>query len=466
MAASLRISAPTYVECGSLLPLSRGEARVLGVARREKAEASGKFYARPLTLGGGMPPYSKMSAPIRSLFNPAAKVTIRANFATGASMTHNIFSRRDFSRLFGQSLALALAVPQLPKPLDAQRRGPIPEGAVRLNFNENPYGPSPKALEALAACGSIAHRYPDQTYIQVKDALAQKFNLTRDNIALGCGSTEILHGVDAAFLDSSRRVVAPEPTFEAVLEYARALHAQPVKIPLTPDHRHDLPKMAAACTSKTGVVYVCNPNNPTGTIVTRDEMATFIQAVPPATLILVDEAYYDFADDPRYASATEFIAKNPNVVVARTFSKIYGMAGMRLGYAIGAKEPITLINNHLTQDNGNAAVLAAALVSLGDSDYVASCRTRINDTRRWLCAELAKDSRTFIPSQANFVMIDMGSDAQPFIDQFRARNIIVGRRFASIPNFLRVSIGTQQEIESFVTALREIAPTRSSKAAA
>jgi histidinol-phosphate aminotransferase len=380
-------------------------------------------------------------------------------------MTHNIFSRRDFSRLFGQSLALAFATPRLPKLLDAQRRRPIPGGAIRLNFNENPYGPSPQALEALATCGHIANRYPDQTYLQVKDALAQKFNVTRDNIALGCGSTEILRGVDATFLDSSRNVVAGEPTFEAVLEYASVLHAQPVKIPLTSDHRHDLSKMAADCTSKTGVVYVCNPNNPTGTVVTRDEMAAFIQAVPPATLILVDEAYYDFADDPRYASATEFIAKNPNVIVARTFSKIYGMAGMRLGYAIGAKEPIAQINNQLTQDNGNAAVLAAALVSLADRDYLTSCRTRINDTRRWLCAELAKDSRTFIPSQANFVMIDMGSDTQPFIDQFRTRNIIVGRRFASMPNFLRVTIGTQQEIESFVAALREIAPAHSSKAA-
>jgi histidinol-phosphate aminotransferase len=381
-------------------------------------------------------------------------------------MSHNIFSRRDFSRLFGQSLALAFATPRLPKLLDAQRRRPIPEGAIRLNFNENPYGPSPQALETLATCGHIANRYPDQTYLQVKDALAQKFNVTRDNIALGCGSTEILRGVDAAFLDSSRNVVAGEPTFEAVLEYASVLHAQPVKIPLTSDHRHDLSKMAAGCTSKTGVVYVCNPNNPTGTIVTRDEMAAFIQAVPPATLILVDEAYYDFADDPRYASATEFIAKNPNVMVARTFSKIYGLAGMRLGYAIGAKEPIAQVSNRLTQDNGNAAVLAAALVSLADSDYVTSCRTRINDTRRWLCTELAKDSRTFIPSQANFVMMDMGSDTQPFIDQFRTRNIIVGRRFTSLPNFLRVTIGTQQEIESFVAALREIAPAHSSKAAA
>jgi histidinol-phosphate aminotransferase len=298
------------------------------------------------------------------------------------------------------------------------------------------------------------------------DVLAEKFGVTPENIALGCGSTEILRCADAAFLDSSKNVVAPEPTFEAVLEYAQVLHAQPVKIPLTPDHRHDLPKMAAACTSKTGVVYVCNPNNPTGTIATRDEMATFIQAVPPTTLILVDEAYYDFVEDPRYGSATEFIAKYPNVIVARTFSKVYGMAGMRLGYAVGAKEPIALIRNQLTQDNGNAAVLAAALASLADNDFVATCRARLNDTRRWLCAELAKDSRAFIPSQSNFVMIDMGSDTKPFIEQFRARHILVGRRFTSMPNFLRVTIGTQPETEAFMAALREIAPTASAKAAA
>jgi histidinol-phosphate aminotransferase len=381
-------------------------------------------------------------------------------------MTHKAFSRRDFSRFFGQSLALVFATPRLPRLLDAQRHKPIPAGAIRLNYNENPYGPSPQALEALANCGQIANRYPDATHSQVKDALAQKFNVTPDNIALGCGSTEILRAADAAFLDSGKIVIAAEPTFEAVLEYARISRAQPVKIPLTPDHRHDLPKMAASCTSKTGVVYVCNPNNPTGTIVTRDEMAAFIQAVPPSTLILVDEAYYDFADDPHYASATEFIAKNPNVIVARTFSKIYGMAGMRLGYAIGAKEPIAQVSNQLTQDNGNAAVLAAALASLADTDHVASCRARLNDTRHWLCAELAKDSRAFIPSQANFLMIDVGADTQPFIDQFRARNIIVGRRFASMPNFLRVSVGTQPEMETLVAALREIAPVHSSKAAA
>ena len=381
-------------------------------------------------------------------------------------MTRHSFSRRHFSRLFGQSLALAFATPGLPKLLDAQRHQPIPGDAIRLNYNENPYGPSPRALEALATCGRFANRYPDANRAQLMDVLAHKFSVAPENIALGCGSTEILRCADATFLDSSKNVVAAEPTFEAVLEYAQVLHAQAVKIPLTADHRHDLPKMAAACTSKTGVVYVCNPNNPTGTIVTRDEMAAFIQAVPPTTLILVDEAYYDFADDPRYRSATEFIAKNPNVIVARTFSKIYGMAGMRLGYAVGAKEPIALITGQLTQDNANAAVLAAALASLTDNDYVATCRTQLNDTRRWLCAELTKDSRAFIPSHGNFVMLDMGSDTKPFIDQFRARHILVGRRFASMPNFLRVTIGTQEETEAFLAALREIAPAAPAKAAA
>jgi histidinol-phosphate aminotransferase len=224
--------------------------------------------------------------------------------------------------------------------------------------------------------------------------------------------------------------------------------------------------MAAACTSKTGVAYVCNPNNPTGTIVTRDEFAAFVQAVPTTTLIVVDEAYYDFADDPRYASALEFIPAHPNVIVARTFSKIYGMAGMRLGYAIGAPEPISRLAQQLLQDNGNAAVLQAALASLADNDHVATCRAQLNGTRDWLCAELTKDSRPFIPSQTNFVMLDLGTDVRPMIEEFRARDILVGRSFTALPNFLRVTIGTQPETEAFLAALREILPADPARAAA
>jgi histidinol-phosphate aminotransferase len=382
----------------------------------------------------------------------------------------SIFSRRAFSRAIGKSLAVAWAAPKFAPALHAVKLNSgsaeaAPESPIRLSFNENPYGPSPKAFEAFSSCGRIASRYPFATYPQLLDALAHNYGVARDNIVLGCGSTEILRCVDMAFLGPGKNVVAAEPTFEAVLEYARFTRAEPVKVPLTVDHRHDLPKMAAACTSKTGVVYLCNPNNPTGTINTREEVATFIQAVPSSALILVDEAYFDFADDPHYGTAAEWTKKHTNVVIARTFSKFHGMAGMRLGYAVGAKETITRIEQCMTQDNGNAAVLSAALASLGDSEHLVSCRNRLNSTRSWLCDQLSKDGRSFIPSQANFVMIDMGTNVQPIIEQFRTRNILVGRLFPSMSNFLRVTIGTQPETEAFLAALREIAPATASKAA-
>ncbi len=379
------------------------------------------------------------------------------------------YSRRNFSRVIGQSLALAFAAPALraaygvnPTPYAT---APAQAAKILLNFNENPYGPTPKALEALSTCGHAAARYPDSAYEEVRDALAAMHGVKRENIVLGCGSTEILRAADMAFLAPGQSVVAAEPTFEAVLNVARVARAVPVKVPLTADHRHDLPAMAAACTSKTGLVYVCNPNNPTGTIVTRDELADFVPRVPSTALILVDEAYFHFAENPQYTSVIDWIGKHPNLLVVRTFSKIYGMAGMRLGYAVGSKETIAAMQPQILRDNGNAAVLAAALASLADKDYVATSRARMNATRRWLADELKHDGRSFIPSEANFMMIDMGTDVQPIIENFAARNILVGRRFPSMNNFLRVTIGTQPEMEAFVDSLREIAPARAAKAA-
>jgi histidinol-phosphate aminotransferase len=266
-----------------------------------------------------------------------------------------------------------------------------------------------------------------------------------------------LRVADAAFLAPGKNVVAAETTFEAVLGYAKVTKAEPLKVALTADYRHDLTRMAAACTSKTGLVYVCNPNNPTGTIVSRDELGAFFERVPPTTLILVDEAYHHLVDDPSYASALEWHGKYPNVVVARTFSKVFGMAGMRLGYAVGAKETIAAMREYTLGDNGNSAVLAAVLESLSDQQHVLESQNKLIQTRNWTNAELAKDKRRFIVSQGNFLMIDMGTDVKPVIEQFKQRNILVGRRFASMPNHLRVTIGTQAEMEQFVRALREIA---------
>lgn len=379
-------------------------------------------------------------------------------------MASSPVSRRDFARTVGQSLAVAAAAPAL-LTQTANRHRPEPESGIHLNYNESPYGPSPKAMQALVACGHTASRYPDTAHGRMTEAIAHMHGVKSENVLLGCGSTEILQVCDATFLGPGKNAVVAEPTFETVLEYTSVMQAQPLKVPLTADHRHDLPRMAAACTSKTGLVYVCNPNNPTGTIVTRDEFAAFVPRIPSSTLILVDEAYYHFADDPRYGTALGWIDKSPNVVVARTFSKVYGMAGMRLGYAVGAKETIAQMRKEILQINGNAAVLAAAFASLSDQDWISETLQKMNGSRRWLCEQLTKGGRAFIPSQGNFVMIDMGSDVGPYIEQFAARKLMVGRRFPSMSNFLRATIGTQPQMESFVAVLREIAPLKGARAA-
>jgi histidinol-phosphate aminotransferase len=264
---------------------------------------------------------------------------------------------------------------------------------------------------------------------------------------------------DMAFLGPGKKVVAAEPTFEAVLGYARVTRAEAVKVPLTADFRHDLPAMAAACGDCTGLVYVCNPNNPTGTLVGREELTALLRAVPASVVVLLDEAYHHFVEDRRYASGLELRARHPNVVVARTFSKIHGLAGMRLGYAVASRENAAAMRAHASWNSTNGAVLAAALASLQDEAHVEGQRRRLNGTRERLCRELARDGRRFIASHANFLMIDVGGDVKPLIDAFRGRGLLVGRKFPSMPNWLRVSIGTDDEMQAFLRALRVLVPS-------
>jgi histidinol-phosphate aminotransferase len=193
-------------------------------------------------------------------------------------------------------------------------------------------------------------------------------------------------------------------------------------------------------------------------------MAAFAARVPASATILVDEAYHHFVEDPRYRSSCELIAAHPNVVVARTFSKIYGMAGLRLGYAIGTEPKIKAMTPFASWSNTNSAVLAAALECLADPDLVPRQKKTLNDTRRWLVAELAKQGRRTMPSETNFVMIDVGKDVTPVIEAFRSRKILVGRKFPSLPNWLRVSIGTRPQTEAFVSALGDIVPERAAAA--
>lgn len=388
-------------------------------------------------------------------------------------------SRRSFARALGAALGACALAPRF-TPLAAAPGPPsgrpkqvppsthadlgFPPGAVRIDSNENPYGPFPKALQAMAPSERGCARYPDAMEDEVVAALAKLHGVAPENVTLGCGSGEILRMAGMAFLKEGKRVVAAEPTFEAVLSYARVTRAEAVKVPLTSDYRHDLPRMAEACTASTGLVYVCNPNNPTGTIVTREEVGAFLDRVPAETMVLVDEAYHHFVEDPRYASAFGWMGKKPNLLIARTFSKIYGLAGMRLGYGVGSKEAIEAMRPYRTWSNTNAAVLEAALASLKDAAQLESTRAKMNATRSWLRAEMAKDSRATIESHANFVMIDVGSDVAPIIAALRERGVFVGRKFPSMGRWLRVSIGTQEEMQKLVAALRAVLPAASQAA--
>ena len=381
-------------------------------------------------------------------------------------MERGTFSRRRFTHAVGAALGAVLVAPKLGDSFaEARQPAGVPDDVIQLNSNENPYGPFPSARQAMTRSQSVAARYPDALETRMVETIATYHGVQPDNVILGCGSGEILRIADMAFLSPGKSVVVAEPTFEAVLAYARVTAANPVKVPLTSDFRHDLPRMAAACNESTGLVYVCNPNNPTATIVHRDEMDSFFARVPRTTTILVDEAYHHFVEDSQYASAFDWFPRQPNLVIVRTFSKIYGMAGMRLGYAVASKENILAMRPYATWNNANASVLEAGIASLADTPHAARQRKLFNDTRRWLCRELDKDGRRYMPSQANFVMIDVGGDVRPVIDAFRKRKILVGRKFPSLANWLRISIGTQKETEAFVVSLRAIVPMKSTAAA-
>jgi histidinol-phosphate aminotransferase len=380
-------------------------------------------------------------------------------------MSRAILSRRDFARTLTTALGAWALAPRLaragsPAPTLGRPQEVAHPGGVRIDSNENPYGPSQKALEAMTRSQAVSARYPDIQEDKMAEALAKLHGVKSENVILGCGSGEVLRMADSAFLGPGKSAIAAEPTFEAVLAFARVTRAEPVKIPLTPDHRHDLPAMAAACGPQTGLIYVCNPNNPTGTIVFREELGSFFERVPRSALILVDEAYHHFVEDKRYGSALDWFGKLPNLLVVRTFSKIYGLAGMRLGYGIGSKETIEAMRPYRTWSNANAAVLEAAMASLEDARHVPDTRSRMNGTRRWLCSEMEKEGRSVIPSEANFVMIDLGSDVSPVIAALRERGVFVGRKFPSLPNWLRVSIGTPEEMKQFAAGLREVLPAQ------
>jgi len=364
-------------------------------------------------------------------------------------------SRRKFAQLLGAGAACAVVKPAFSLAVEPAARSTT-TGVVRLSSNENPYGPSPKALKAMTDSFGLSCRYPDEQNDLLIDALAKLNGVNHDQILLGDGSSEILQLCADTFTGPTRgKLVAADPTFEAILNNAAINGAEVVKVPLTSSFSHDLPKMSAA--AKQGLIYICNPNNPTASITPKNEVREFITKAPRQTMILVDEAYFHYADSPDYESVIPLIKDHPNLIVARTFSKIYGMAGLRCGYCVAQKETIERMRPHQMWDSVNIMALAAAIANLNDPDQVANGQRLISEAKAFVTGELDKMGYKQIPSQANFIMIDMKRPVVPLIQALKQRNVQVGRLFPALPNHMRVTIGKKNEMESFLSAFRQVA---------
>jgi histidinol-phosphate aminotransferase len=367
-------------------------------------------------------------------------------------------SRRDFARLLAAGAAAAVVRPSVSfaKPTQSVITPLAEGGIVRLSANENPYGPSPKAFQAMTDSFGLACRYPDEHNNVLIHKLAKLNGVNHDQILLGNGSGEILKLCAETFTGPQKgKLVAADPTFEAILKNASANGAKVVKVPLTSSFAHDLPKMLSS--AKDGLIYVCNPNNPTASITPKDELRDFITTTPPQTMILVDEAYFHYADSPDYDSVIALAKDHPNLIVSRTFSKIYGMAGLRCGYCVAQKETIDRMRRNQMWDSVNCMALAAATASLDDLNHVPNGQRLNGEAKTFVISELDKMGYEQIPSQANFIMFDCKRPVVPLIQAMKQRKVHVGRLFPALPNHMRLTIGKQTEMETFLSAFKQVA---------
>jgi len=333
----------------------------------------------------------------------------------------------------------------------ARELGLKPAGIIKLASNENALGPSPKAIAAMRKALAAAHLYPDGGGFYLRQALAKKQGVEMDNIVLGTGSSEIIEFLYHAFVAPGDEVVAGERAFVIYSIMAKMFQARCVEVPFA-GHTHNLEAMRAAITDRTKLVFVANPNNPTGTRVSNAELDAFIHSLPAHVICVLDEAYIEFLDDP--PASIEWAMKQ-NVVVLRTFSKIVGLAGLRIGYGIAQKHCIELLRRIRQPFNVNAVALAGAQAALGDTRHIRKTKAMTRRGLTYLEKEFKKLKLEYVPSCANFVLVNVG-DGDKVFNGLQRRGVIVRPMAAyKMPGWIRVTVGLPAENRKFIHALKE-----------
>ena len=341
------------------------------------------------------------------------------------------------------------------KPIEdvARELGLEPGQIVKLASNENPLGPSPVALKAMQEALQKAHFYPDGGGYHLRVGIAGKFGLNLENVMLGTGSNEIIEFLGHAFLRPDDNIVTANHAFVVYKILAKLFGAETIEVP-DPNLTHDLPAMAAAINERTKIVYIANPNNPTGTMVGQKELDRFVSLVPPTVVIAIDEAYYEFLLDP--PDSLKYIEDHPNVIVLRTFSKIQGLAGLRIGYALAHPDLIRLLQKTRQPFNVNSIAQAGALAGLQDEAHQAKTREVTREGRDFLQAGFSRRNLEYVPSVANFVLVRVGNGKEVFQKLLRRGMIVRAMDEYKLPEWIRVSVGTPEQNRRFFEQLDEI----------
>jgi histidinol-phosphate aminotransferase len=365
------------------------------------------------------------------------------------------FTRRQFGRM----AALLTAGATLPfyneavLAQDLKALTSIPPDAVRINANENPLGPCPAAVEAIQKIVPQGGRYHfDQTHT-FAEALATTEGVPATHVLPGAGSSDPLHRCVLAFTSPKRPLVLADPGYEAPASAAHFMEAKVLAIPLRKDYSHDAKAMAEA-DADTGLIYICNPNNPTGTVTPKEDIDYIVANKPKGCVVLIDEAYIHFA--PSATPATPHVAAGKDVIVLRTFSKLYGMAGLRAGAAIGRPDLLDKLRKFGGLAIMPATGMAGAVASLKDKNLVAERRKTLADIREDLFAWLEKRHYGFIRSEANMVLIDGKRPGRETTAAMLEQKVAIGRTWAALPNHVRVTIGTREEMAKFKTAFERV----------
>ncbi len=329
------------------------------------------------------------------------------------------------------------------------------DAIVKLASNENALGPSPRALEAMREAAGHMHLYPDGGAFYLKQALAAHLDVDPANLLPGTGSNELLELIGHAFLDAGTEIIMADRAFVVYRLVAAAARAATVTVPMD-RFTHDLEAMADAVTERTRVVFVANPNNPTGTVVEPEAVERFMERISPDVIVCFDEAYVELLDPARRPDVLRYVRENRNVIVLRTFSKTYGLAGLRIGYAVAPPEAIAMLNRVRQPFNVNAMALAAATAALEDEVHVARTQTMVREGLRQLEEGLDRMGIPFVPSVANFLLAQTGRGREIFQALQRQGVIVRPMDGYGLPDYVRVTVGTAAENRRFLEALGRV----------